>query len=97
MRRSRRLHLRDRRYVFAFDGAPSDAGDGGARGWNWLACRLVVIWAIRAGKCGREYARVLPRVTFKAAAAENGADSVLLAHCRHIESGRSIPLQMFPL
>lgn len=33
-RKSRRLHLRVRRYVLALEGAPNEAGEGGASGWN---------------------------------------------------------------
>lgn len=101
-RKSRRPHFRERRYVFAAAGAPSDAGEGGASGWNCEACRRVVNGSVCGGRCHGEDARVLHvprvvlvmfvmRVMLEAAPGGDEVDRVLLAHCRHIASGRSMP------
>lgn len=54
-----------------------------------------VILVLRGRHRGREYARVLPRVTVEDAVLANEFDSalLLLAHRWHIENERSIPLQ----
>jgi hypothetical protein len=79
-----------RRYVFAAEGAPSEAGDGGAMGWNWEAYRRVVSWAI----CDRSGARVLVLVLLKGMFRDgnDGPDKDLIAHRRHIARGRIISL-----